>query len=306
MKSIILSGVVGILIGLLLTYLLDKKQNFVEKTKTVIIRAFWIAFTAYIGSIIALNIKQILWPAIGPVKSFTDLRDALLRLDFNVQLMSIITFAFLAGLLTFAVRFPFLNMEQLKIFGFEYKRVIQQTNQAALEETQYVDDLAILHAGIFEAMSTEDMYDQVMDCFRGHTFDGYAAIDRFLVLIKDAYDSEFSVKLDTGVVPVVQGILAENYMNHLPKTIQRVVDRVHSSGDPEVITKGDVNTFAYPIVIDGFTEPFYIVYMEANSYTFTEKEEKLLNTASNHINLYVKNAAAAQQASTAGTNLGQV
>ncbi len=82
------------------------------------------------------NLKVIMDPTNGKfdIKTFDDLKRALLQSQANIMLISISAFFLLWQVcFLFVIRMPFANWEQVKIFGFEYKRKIEEIKESAKE-----------------------------------------------------------------------------------------------------------------------------------------------------------------------------
>ncbi|NRR21355.1 hypothetical protein [Brevibacillus sp. MS2.2] len=262
-----------------------------EKKIVASIKKIWSFFllTCYIAIMGVLLWNN--WDTISnppTINNFDELKKILLNTKSNVQLITFGVFFGLAGILSFIIRIPFSNWEQVKFLGFEAKRILENTKEAAREEHSYNKKLEEIRLSIIETISSEDMYEEIKACITGTQFNAQEALRKCIDLISQTYKEKLGISIFTGVVPVVSNSLYKEYLEYLSPTLKETVFSSFEKGRTEMRKETGNSMIAAPVIIGEISDPYFIVYMTSSEYDFESSDEYFVSTISNILNVFVR------------------
>ncbi|MGM0882509.1 MAG: hypothetical protein ACQEXQ_15895 [Bacillota bacterium] len=270
------------------------KRNFIRSSKQALQWFSYIIFGAFIVLSIYLlfsNISLITDPTQGgkiPINSYSDLLKALVQSEVNLLLISIGAFFGLTGLLSLLIRMPFANWEQVKFFGFEYKRKIDEIKDTAKEAVDEAKTLGIVRLQVLDLIASESMYDILKDFYNGHSINGHSATVEVLNGIELFFEEELGKTLHTGVVPVENGTLNPSYFEQLPSFVREAVHRAflypHSL---KPMNRKETSVISIPITVGKINNPYFIVYLYSHEYMFTNGDIEMVNISHSILDAHV-------------------
>lgn len=134
---------VGIVIGWFVERIIYYKNASVilKSVRPWISRILWYGFVIFIFALFMQDVKN-----------------QLIQSEVNLFFIKCIAYFGLAGLLSLVVQLPFQRWEQIKFFGFEYKRKLDEVESMANEELKILSDVSGTYLEAIGYLSSQPTY----------------------------------------------------------------------------------------------------------------------------------------------------
>ncbi|XZF76988.1 hypothetical protein ACSBO6_05355 [Bacillus sp. AL-1R] len=268
MKYILLI-LIGILIGIFGTKFSEKHEikkgiSYLWSVRVVIL---WLTYLIILGFIVQQNWNLLMNPS--PMKDLAAVKSQLGNNKGNLILLNWAVFFGLAGLVAIIVKLPFMSWETLKFWGFEGKRLVQETKDSAREELLRQIQIDQARTSSILEMSSEEMYtDFSLSISPNGTINGENVIQMFLNVYTSTIRDYLGIIINAGAIEVNNNGLLN--IDLLPDHIQKVVKHSYSqNGLSKEVDEGGHSIRVYRMALNASpAHPYYLVYLHSNSYLF--------------------------------------
>ncbi len=292
--------VLGALLGSFLTVPFFVRKDLVEAMvkwyKTVLKVVPSVLTILLVGSMIVvfwLNMDSFLHPP--TMNTPKDLMQAILQNKAIMQIVMIGILLIVFGALSFIIRIPFMRMEHIRVFGFEYKKEADQIVEAAAVELENSRQFEYYRLAILSTISNEEFYINKFKPYinQDMKLDAKSLVEEVMAIMEMTYREELNVSFDYDIVEVFDDVLDEEKLKHIPRFVRELAARAKDLKDSISSTdKGTgLSAVVYPIVFSAAQDDsFLLVFMYSAEYTFDKTDELQLNALSNILNEFAVRA----------------
>ncbi|KKM11084.1 hypothetical protein SY88_10135 [Clostridiales bacterium PH28_bin88] len=220
------------------------------------------------------------WPAIVFPAGANNLQELIGRLVNRpfTQLISVGTYLGLLIILYFLVQLPFMDLEQLKIFGVEYKRQAEQQKEVAQSTLSGVKVREKIRLCILESLADPAMGNEIAKMVTDGKLEPLSAWAMLARLIEGTYMQVAGLRLEAGIA-VIEGEKVNEAEGTIGPVTEQAMLKAHREQKTENRTLGESSVLAFPV--PGISGEVSLIFWMQNSVgiEFTEVDETMLQIA---------------------------
>ncbi|MBO9129038.1 hypothetical protein [Bacillus sp. 165] len=290
----------GSILGSLLTIPFFIRKDIVEEVakwyKTILKILPAILTLFLVGSMITvfwLHADSFLNPP--HMNSAKDLMQAILQNKAIMQVVMIGILLIAFGALSFIVRIPFMRMEHIRIFGFEYKKEADKIVEAAAVELENSRQFEYYRLAILSTISNEEFYINKFKPYidEGMKLEAKSLVEEVIAIMEMTYREELHIRFNYEVIEVFEDVLEEEKIKHMPRFVREL--GLEAKNTKESISFTDTGTrqsaVVSPILFSSAQDnSFLLVFLYSSEYTFDKTDELHLHALSNTLNEFAVRA----------------
>lgn len=246
---------------------LSSFQKFKNRAEDIIKNPYFIAFFVVLGWLLIQNWEHIQNPP--DLSTRENIKIALLT-PVNRQILIIGSIYALVCALFFLFRLPFLDMEQFKFFGLEYKlkaeKEVAITNKAvevANNTLQKHIDMELARLGIIQYLHNPVVERSIKSFYVNDDFKAQEAFELLGSIFKNFYEEQQDVIIQTGFILAPNNNQVDSaLLIQFPPSVQKVVQDTIDTQSPQI--GEDFKVAAIPLLWDAVNDSF-IFYIKVNS-----------------------------------------
>lgn len=178
------------------------------------------------------------------INSLTDFRTAI-ETQWNLRLFWLGIFYLVATACYFLLRLPFLNIEQLKVPGLEYKLQAQEQKKIADQVIETNRELELTRLNILNMFTQPEFKKTVKHYVTRDQFDMTGALETLAASYRKYLLDGNNIEIRSGVVVVQNGTMVDS-IEDLPVKLQLVLHDVMKSGE-KILTGDKLSILAFPV-----------------------------------------------------------
>jgi hypothetical protein len=171
----------------------------------------------------------------------------------------------ICGFLFLLLRLPFLNIEQLKFFGFEYKVQTEKQEELANKtiEEQRLRELTRLN--VIDYLNTLEVREKIVSFYNDYEFNAQEAVKLLDDIIQNFYLDMLDIEIETGYIEIQnEQIIQRNEFEKLQVRIRETINNAIHSSQYE-IRQNKYSIIAVPLLWNEEVESYIIFYMRVYS-----------------------------------------